>query len=199
MKFDQILLTLPSFVETHLFFYLKDHFSFLQNGADFILHKKIDVNVPFSNKTTRKNDISQIKPEFYLVNSKIGIVAEAAAWDDDSYANKQSESHHAMHKIGLPPDSVYFAQKIMCQVFPAYLYCKQDKRKVYSFISATENHITKMVNVLDHLKRESFLDSYSRPLGKTSCDVKNYYQAIFKITFPGKTDEIIKKFYDLGK
>lgn len=138
-----------------------------------------------------------MKPEICVVNSKLGFVAEAAAWcDNNNHADKQrSESHNAMHKIGLPSDSVYFAQKIMCQLFPAYLHCMQDERKVYSFISVTENHIIKMVNVLDHLKKEGFLD-YLRPLGKTLFDVKKYYQAIFEIIFPDQPDKIIRKLYD---
>lgn len=195
MNFDQILLTLPAFVETHIYFYLMDRFPILNNSNDFILHKRIDVAAPFGNEKKRKNGLSRIIPEICVANTDLGFVAEAAAWDDSASANKQSESHHAMHKIGLPSDRVYFAQKIMCQVFPAYLHCKQDGRKVYSFISVTENHITKMVNVLDRLKKESFLD-YSRPLG-TSCDIERYHQAIFEIIFPGQTDEIIKKIYEL--
>jgi hypothetical protein len=192
VNFKQELLTLSAFVETHIYFYLMDRFPVLNNRNDFCLHKYIDVAAPFGNENTRKIGLSRIKPEICVVNNEFGFVAEAAAWADNAPANKQSESHRAMHKIGLPSDSVYFAQKIMCQVFPAYLYCMQDGRKVYSFMSITENRITKMVNVLDHLKKENFLD-YSRPMGENSCDILQYHQAIFEIKFPDRTDEIVKK------
>jgi len=194
MGFKQQLLRLSSYVETHMYFYLMDRFPVLNNDNDFQLHKDMYVPAPFGNRETRKNGTSRIIPEICAVNKELGFLAEAAAWDDDSSANKQSESHHAMHNIGLPSNRVYFAQKIMCQIFPAYLHCKQNKRKVYSFISVTENHIPKMLNVLDHLKKESFLD-YSRPLG-TSCDIERYHQAIFEIIFPDQTDEIVKRIWD---
>lgn len=190
MGFKQELLKLPTYIETHLYFYLIDRFKQLRNGDDFKIYKSIDVKTPFGNTAEPSKDgISELKPDICVVNSEFALVAEAAAWDDDSkHASKQSESHQAMHQIGLSSDSVYFAQKIMCQLFPEYLYCKQQSKQVYSFISVTENHIPKMTNVINHLKMKGFIDCYVRP---DPCDIRRYYQAIYEIKFSADAEKKI--------
>lgn len=200
MGFLDELLRLASFVEAHLFFYLIKTFPELGNGTDFKLDKTISVSSPFGRSKTRdQNGLSQIQPEICVTSETLGFVAEAAAWDDDAeYGNKQSESHQAMHKIDLDKDCVYFAQKVICQILPVFIYCKNKTRDCHAFLSFTENHKDKMDKVLSHLISKNFLESFKRPLITNNEDLKLYHQVIYELNFPEKTDDIINKINKLS-
>jgi len=199
MGFLSELLRLKSYVEAHVYFYLLDRFPKLSNGQDCKLCKSISVAAPFGKINTRdQNGQSYIQPEICVTSKTFGVVAEAAAWDDDSeYGNNQSEAHHAMHQIGLENRSVYFAQKIMCQVFPAYLNCREMATDAYAFISFTENHKLKMENVLSQLKSKQFIQSFDRPLKKNNEDIQRYRQIIYELNFPEPSNKIINRMFYL--
>jgi len=195
MGFLSELLRLKSYVEAHLYFYLLDRFPELKNGESCILYKTLSVTTPFGKKDSRdQNGRSQIKPEICVTCNRFGFAAEAAAWDDDSNSgNTQSEAHQSMHQIGLEPSLVYFAQKVICQVLPAFLYCKETATEVYAFISFTENHKCKMENVLSHLKCKGFIKSFERPLGSNSRDIQRYKQVIYELKFFEPEKEIVNR------
>ena len=136
MGLMQELLRLKSFIEGNLLFYILCRFPQLKIGSEFQLCKQIEVEKPFGSIKTRRDDgTSKIIPEICITSQSLCLCAEAAAWDDDNSSGekKRSEAHNSMHKIGLPSDSIYFAQKVMCQVLPAYLYCK--KRSTCNYIA----------------------------------------------------------------
>lgn len=189
------MLRLNSWVEAHLYSYLLDRFSGLKTGQEFKLCKSIAVGAPFGRTDKRDQDgLSCIRPEICLIGEMFGVVAEAAAWDDDAKnGNKQSEAHQAMHYIGIEKRSVYFAQKIICQVLPAYLYCKDKQGDVYAFISFTQNHKSKMERVLYHLASRQLIQSFYRPLKKNDKDIRKYKQVIYELRFPERPKDIINK------
>lgn len=200
MKFTQEMLRLNSFIEAHLYFYLMDRFSLRTDKRKFRLWKRIPVFRPFGNIKKRNNGISNIKPEIFAASKSLCLVAEAAAWDDDrESANRQSESHKAMYKIGLRRATVYFAQKVMCQVFPIFLNGMKYSNKCFPFISVTQNHKAKMEEVLNALKANHFLQNYNRPLKSRDRDIKKYYQVIFQLNFPHQVQKITKRLQKLGK
>lgn len=199
MGFLSELLRLKSYVEAHLYFYLLDRFSELQNGLTCKLCKSISVPAPFGKKSTRdQNGLSQIQPEICVTSETFGVVAEAAAWDDDAeYGNNQSEAHQSMHRIGLENSSVYFAQKIICQVLPGFLHCRETTNDTFAFISFTENHKCKMDNVLTQLKSKGLIESFQRPLEKNSDDIQKYKQIIYELNFPEPSRDIVGRIHSL--
>lgn len=193
MGLMQELSRLKSFIEGNLLSYILDRFPLLKDGSEFHLCKRIEVETPFGNINTRNNDgKSQMIPEFCIISTGLSLCAEAAAWDDDkpSAEKERSEAHNSMHKIGLKSDSIYFAQKVMCQIYPAYLYCKTKSTNCYAFLSFTQNHEEKMIYVLSHLKERGFLQSFIRPSGTE--DLRKYYQMIYELQFPECTECITK-------
>jgi len=193
MTFSNELLRLKSYVEAHLYLYLLDRFPFLKDESNFKLYKRISVSAPFGKIVTRdQNGRSQIQPEICVtIGQELGLVAEAAAWDDDSYGNHQSEAHKSMHQIGMDKNCVYFAQKVICQILPAFQFCTQKTTECYAFLSFTENHKDKMEKVLNHLITKNIISSFSRPLESNDDDVKKYYQLIYEIKFPDSLESVI--------
>jgi len=187
------ILRLKSFVEGNLITYLLDRFSQLKNDTSFQLQKRVEVKAPFGNIKTRKAEgTSSIEPEICITSQSLCLCAEAVAWDDDNSSadTKRSEAHGAMSKIGLPKSSVYFAQKVMCQVFPAYLHCKKSSKFCFAFFSFTENHKEKIISVLNQLKNKGFVQEFVRPLEHDQTDINKYYQIIYEVRFPEATGKI---------
>lgn len=195
MKIMHDILRLKSFVEGNLISYLLERFQELKNGSGFQLEKRIEVAEPFGNIETRKaTGTSSIEPEICITSRRFGLCAEAVAWDDDksSADTKRSEAHGAMSKIGLANSSVYYAQKVMCQVFPAYLHCKKNATCCFAFLSFTDNHKDKMIDVLTQLKKKNFVQDFVRPLVQDQKDINEYYQVIYELQFPENTDDIVR-------
>jgi hypothetical protein len=194
MGIMQEILRLKSFVEGNLISYILYRFPQLQNGSEFHLDKRIEVNVPFGNIEIRNGrGTSIIKPEICITSQSLCLCAEVAAWDDDNLSadTKRSEAHTSVSRIGLSTESIYFAQKVMCQVFPAYLHCKTKSTNCFAFLSFTQNHEGKMLGVLTELRAKKFLQEFVRPLERDQKDLNDYYQLIYELRFHEDTDKIV--------
>lgn len=200
MSLKSKFLCLSSYVEGRLLAYILDRFRNNYESDTFSLHKRISVLAPFGKIKSRDLEgHSQIVPEICVFNEQTGtgVIAEAVAWDDDAkYGNTQSESHQAMHEVGLPKSSVYFAQKIICQLLPIAIHVGNNHKlkEYYTFLSCTENHILKMESVLKHLVGEGLLQQYYRPL-EMNQDIAQYDQGIYELVFPKPEDELIRKIH----
>ncbi len=181
----------------------------------FTAEKNIPVEKPFGSKKTREKRIADgkvpkvnIKPEFCLVSEDKGFIGEAVGGKDLKPSDKEySESHQRIWELveneilnsgqSFPDPEVktriYFAQKIMCQLFPVFLYLKNIKhlRSVKCFCALTARQTTEMEFVFKLLYANGYISSIPiRPLEYMDYDINKYGIAIYEINFPtGNLDQ----------
>jgi hypothetical protein len=169
--------------------------------TNYKAERNISVKKPFGRKETRekniregRGDTSVIKPEFCLVRESHGYVGEVAGAKDINPSGKEySESHCRVWDLVKQSNSsqsvktrIYFAQKIMCQIFPVYLYLKNEKKLeiIKCYCGAVEMHKDIMENTFKLLHKENLLSSFpTRPLNYMDFDIKKYGLVIYEIEF----------------
>lgn len=178
---------------------------------DFKTEKNIPVERPFGNKKAREKRITankesrvNIQPEFCLISEDKGFVGEVAGGKDTKPSNKDySESHqciwelveNAIQNSGQNPSDaeiktrIYFAQKIMCQLFPVFRYLKNDRELnfVKCFYASTAKQKTVMEFVFKLFLTNGYISSKPiRPLEYMDYDINKYGLAIYEINFPNR-------------
>jgi len=168
------------------------------------------VKKPFGCKKTREKNIkeegdvgtSNIKPDFCFIHNDHGYVGEVAGAKDTKPSCKEySESHYRIWELVEQSNSdqngkntkIYFAQKIMCQIYPVYRYLKNERNidVIQCYYGATEIHKDIVENIFELLCINNFLSSMpNRPLKYMDFDINKYGIAIYEIKFhDGLLDE----------
>jgi len=189
--------------------YLLDFIVTCIGSMEFEAEKNIPVKKPFGKKETRENKIEKgkepivtIKPECCLIYQHKGFIGEAAGAKDTKPSEKNySESHqriwelveneiqsseHSLSNAEIKK-RIYFAQKIMCQLFPVFLYLKNDKNIsfVKCYYATIAEHKIAMEFVFNLLHTSGYISSVpKRPLEYMDYDINKYGLAIYEINFP---------------